>query len=84
MAISLRLNEQLERQLELAARREGLSKSELVRRSLQEFLARRETSRLPWELGQHVFGRYGSGRGDLSANRKRLVRERIHARKRRV
>lgn len=84
MTISLRLDEQLQRELERAARAAGVSKSEVIRRSLQEFLARSNTQRTPWELGQHLFGRYGSGRSDLSSNRKRLVREKVHARKRRV
>jgi Arc/MetJ-type ribon-helix-helix transcriptional regulator len=84
MTISLRLDEQLQRELERAARAAGVSKSEVIRRSLQEFLSRRSNQRTPWELGQHLFGCYGSGRGDLSTNRKRLVREKVHARKRRV
>jgi hypothetical protein len=29
----------------------------------------------PYELGKHLFGRYGSGRDDLSINRKHILRE---------
>ncbi|HUG94131.1 MAG TPA: CopG family transcriptional regulator [Planctomycetaceae bacterium] len=84
MTLSLRLDEQLHRELDQAARLEGVSKSEVVRRSLQQFLAGRRTQRLAWALGESLFGRHGSGRSDLSRSRKRVVREKVHARTRRL
>jgi hypothetical protein len=81
MAISVRLDQQTTRALEKAAAASGLSKSDLVRRCLVEFLNRQQPRPLAWELGKDVFGRFGSGRSDLSQNRKQVIRERIHGRK---
>lgn len=81
MTLSIRLDQELERDIERRARVEGISKSALVRRCLEEFFAECGDGNLAWELGKDVFGRHGSGRGDLSKNRRKLVREKIHARK---
>ena len=80
MTISFRLDESLSRELKAAARREGVTASEIVRRSVADYLARREGAATAWELGRELFGRFGSGRSDLSTDRKRLVRERLRAR----
>jgi AbrB family looped-hinge helix DNA binding protein len=34
-----------------------------------------------WEAGKHLFGKHSSDRSDRSTNRKRLLREKIHARR---
>jgi Ribbon-helix-helix protein, copG family len=81
MAISIRLDENLERELELAAATKGVSKSTLVRQCLAEYLLRNKPKKAAWELGKELFGQVGSGRSDLSRNRKRIVREKIHAAK---
>ena len=84
MTISIRLDEGLEKQLTQAARLEGVSKSDLVRRCLQKYLDSRKEGHLPWELGKHLFGCVGSGRSDLSKAGRGLVKEKIHAKKGRV
>jgi hypothetical protein len=79
--LTLRLNKELESALDTAAARAGISKSELVRQCLEEFLADKQPANLAWELGKDLFGTHGSGRGDLSRRRKELIREKIHARR---
>lgn len=81
MTMSLRLSEELERGLEQAAREEGVSKSELVRRCLADYLGECRKKPTAWELGRDLAGKYDSGRSDVSSNRKRIVKEKIHARK---
>jgi RHH-type rel operon transcriptional repressor/antitoxin RelB len=81
--ISLRLGKELEQTLERVALRQGLSKSELVRRCLQRYLDDAASPPTPWDLGKDLFGKYASGRKDLSQRRKELVREKIHGRRRR-
>jgi hypothetical protein len=81
MTISVRLDQETARALEKAAAASGLSKSDLLRRCLAEFLSREQPRQLAWELGKHLFGRFGSGRSDLSQGRKRVIRAKIHARK---
>jgi len=81
MTVSLRLEPKLAAELDVAAEREGISKSELIRRCLETYLAEQGGSRLVWELGRDRFGKQGSGRSDLSKNRKKILKAKIHARK---
>ena len=81
MTITVRLDAKTKRALARAAKENGLSNSELVRHCLREYLDQSGDGRLAWELGKDVFGKYGSGRGDLARNAKRIVREKIHAKK---
>ena len=79
MTLTLRLDGNLERQLAIAAQKVGVSKSELVRQCLTEYLDSRGDSRTAWKLGKNLFGRHGSGRTDLAASAKRIAREKAHA-----
>lgn len=79
MTLSLRLSSEVARRLEAAARRNGLSKSELVRRCLEQYLAGEEDRPSAWDLGKDLFGQCGSGQSHLARNRKRIVKEKVHA-----
>lgn len=79
MAISLRLDRTLEHDLAKLVKAEGVSKSTLVRSLIVEYVARKQGCPSPWELGKDVFGRAGSGRRDLSTNRKAVLREKLRA-----
>lgn len=81
MAISLRLDDRLTRKLAAAAKARGVSKSELIRACLDQYLAGADQGPTAWDLGKHLFGCYKSGRGDLSVRAKEIARERIHARR---
>ena len=80
MAISLRLDDQVARKLALAAKAQGISKSELVRKCLENYLAGQESQPNAWELGKPLFGCFKSGKGDLSVRAKEIAKERIRAR----
>jgi metal-responsive CopG/Arc/MetJ family transcriptional regulator len=80
MIISLRLDDHLTRRLASLAKARGISKSELIRKCLRDYLAEREQqSSTAWKLGKHLFGCYKSGRGDLSVRAKQIAQARIHA-----
>jgi hypothetical protein len=79
MMVSVRLNGNLARQLGSAARTEGITKSELIRRCLEERFSRRDDVCPAWELGKDLFGRHGSGDPNLARNRKRILREKFRA-----
>lgn len=79
MLITCRIEESLVTGLEQVARKEGMTKSEILRRALREFIDRRTGSITPWELGKDLFGKAASGRSDLSTDRKRIFREIIRA-----
>ncbi len=79
MTITLRLDDQLLRRLAAVAKAKGISKSELIRRCLAEYLGSDQQQLTAWELGKHSFGCYKSGQGDLAARAKDIAGERIHA-----
>ena len=77
---SIRLPQDLEEKLNSLSAREGITKSELVREALQEYIVNYEKAGRPYDLGQDLFGRHGSGDGTLSKTYKQKVREKIDAR----
>lgn len=83
MSVTIRLPVPLEKELARAASRKRVSKSQLIRDCLQAFLNADNDTPLAWELGKDLFGKVGSGRSDLSRNRKQIVRDKLHARHRR-
>lgn len=80
MTISLRLDEALDAALNDAAAASGVSKSEFVRRCLQERLAGDAALPSAWELGKDVFGKHRSGQENLAREAKRVARAKIHER----
>ena len=83
MSISIRLDKSLEESLRQRLQSEGISLSNFIREAVCEKLSRYENRPTPYELGEHFFGRYSSGRDDLSINRKALLREKLNAKHRR-
>ena len=81
MTITIRLDPELQKELDRAAELDGVSRSELVRECLQDYIARRKQRTTAWGLGNEVFGQYASGRSDLAANRKAILEEKLRARK---
>jgi len=78
--ITLRFDPTLEKHLADAANNLGLTKSELIRKSLSEYLEKMQKPSA-WELGEDKFGRYASGKGNLSAGRKVLLKEKIKSKR---
>jgi hypothetical protein len=84
MTIAIRLPAKLEADLRarLGARGGGLS--DFVRDAIAEKL-QREPAEKPsaYDLGKRLFGKQGSGRHDLSSNRKAILNEILRAKHRR-
>ncbi len=78
--ITLRLDQQLEQLLNNTAENLGLTKSELIRRSILDYIERLKP-RNAWDAGQDLFGKHASGRSNLSSRRKELVKEKIRAKR---
>lgn len=83
MGISIRLEKSIEDSLRKRLQFEGISLSDFIRDAIREKLASYDNQLSPYELGKDLFGRYSSGRDDLSTNRKTLLREKLHAKYRR-
>jgi hypothetical protein len=69
--ITCKIPAKLRVQLEAAAREAGVPRSEIVRRALEQALARRNGRRAPraWDLVKHLAGS-ARGPADLLTNRK--------------
>ena len=78
--ITLRLDPTLEREINNTAKHLGLSKSELIRKSIQDYIKKRKNPDA-WETGKDLFGKYSSGRDDLSVRRKEILKEKIRAKR---
>ena len=78
--ITLRLEPKLEQAINNTAKNLGLTKSELIRTSIQEYLSKLSTPGA-WEIGEDLFGKYSSGLGNLSSDRKKIVKIKVEAKR---
>lgn len=78
--ITLRLDSELEQNINNVAHQMGVTKSELIRRSIVAFIEKLEQPS-PWELGSDLFGKHASGKDNLSQDRKALIKEKIRAKR---
>jgi Arc/MetJ-type ribon-helix-helix transcriptional regulator len=83
MTVTVRLDEDTEAKLRRLLEEKGGSLSAFVRAAIAEKLEREASKPTPYELGRHLFGRYGSGRSDLSRNSEQILREMFRAKRRR-
>lgn len=72
--MTVRLDDGLEEKIEKLSAMLGVSKSELIRRSVSKFIEN-VSKPDPWTAGKDLFGKFRSGRSDLSKNRKAIVQE---------
>ena len=76
--LTLRLNPELEHIIKNTARTLGVTKSELIRQSINEYISKLEQPNA-WEAGKDLFGKYSSGLGNLSESRKDLIKNKLKA-----
>jgi len=79
--ITLRLDPKLEQVINKTAKNLGLTKSELIRKSINDYLGKLKQPNA-WETGEDLFGKYSSGLGNLSADRNDLIKNKIKAKRR--
>lgn len=77
--ITVRLPEDLEREVTRLASTENRTKTDIVRDALTRYLEHHQPQSSPYALGKDLFGTYGSGEKDRSRTYKRQVKERTHA-----
>lgn len=78
--ITLRLDPNLEQSISNTAKNLGLTKSELIRQSIHEYLGKLSKPNA-WDAGHDLFGKYSSGHSNLSTDRKGLVKDKIRAKR---
>ncbi len=78
--ITLRLDPNLEQTITNTAKNLGLTKSELVRKSILEYLNKLGKQNA-WEAGQDLFGKHSSGCHNLSSDRKEIIKDKIRAKR---
>jgi len=78
--ITLRLDPLLEETIKITAKNLGLTRSDLIRQSILDYLERLGKPDA-WEAGQDLFGRYSSGLGNLSMDRKEILKKKIRAKR---
>ena len=81
MTLTVKLNAALEQALARRSAERGVPKSVVVKRALEEHLAKEPTS--AYEAGKDLFGRLGSGGGQLGARRRERYAALVDAKRRR-
>lgn len=76
--VSVRLPRELEEKLESVSKSENLTKTDIIKEALEEYIVNIEKSKQPYKLGEDLFGKYGSGDGTLSRDYKKKVRGKVH------
>jgi hypothetical protein len=79
--LTVRLPQELEDKLKQLAASEKRTKTQVIRAALEVYLQARHGKKSASELGEDLFGRYGSGHGRLSTTYKGMLKERIRAKR---
>jgi lipase chaperone LimK len=74
--LTLRLSPDMEEKLNNIAEMLGIPKSEIVRKSLRAYLKQLEQNNA-WAAGKSLFGKYSSGKSNLSENRKAILKQKL-------
>lgn len=80
---SIRLPKDFENKLSDMAEIEKTTKSEIIKRALRRYFESYAQQTTPFDLGKDLFGRHGSGKGNLSREYKKILKEKFrekHAR----
>jgi predicted DNA-binding protein len=78
--LNVRISDELEKKLNKLSEKNKVSKSSIVKEALETYFAEIEAkeNKSPYDLGEDLFGRNGSGKGNLSTTYKTKIKEKIH------
>lgn len=74
---SIRLNKELEQKIDLIAKQRKITRSEVIREAISEYVAEKEGAGNPYELGKELFGVRGSGESDRSVYYKAKLKSKL-------
>lgn len=83
MPVSIRLGPALEERLAKASRKLRVNKTEVIKRSLEAYLAQVEPARSPYDVGADLFGADDSRGTNRAARFKDLLGRKLRAKHRR-
>ncbi|MES0490707.1 MAG: ribbon-helix-helix protein, CopG family [Leptospirales bacterium] len=75
---TVRLNKELEDQIDAIAQNEHITKSDVIKKALENYCTTFYSEKTPYEIGKELFGRQGSGRKNGSTNYKNIINKIIH------
>ena len=79
--LSVRLGESLESQLYQVSQVHNTTKTDIIKKALVLYFETisDEKKSTPYSLGKELFGKYGSGKEDLSSTYKQVFKEKLNA-----
>ncbi len=76
--LTIRLNPDMEEKLKTLAAHNNMTKTDIVKEALEDYYAKLEMKDNPYEHGKDLFGKYGSGKTDLSVTYKKTMKEKLY------
>ena len=77
--IAVRLPETIEKKLNNYAKAHNKTKTDVVKEALNLYFKKDDKKQTAYEIGNELFGKYSSGRDDLSTTYKQKLKEKIRA-----
>lgn len=80
--VSVRLDENIENQLDLISQQKHIPKSKVIKDALVyyfDMLKKESNQKSAYELGSEFFAKYSSGKDDLSTTYKQKLKDKINA-----
>lgn len=74
---SIRLSDEMEKDLEAMADQKKTSRSNIVKEALVEYMAKEKKYNKPFELGERYFGKHGSGENSRSTSYKSKIKDKL-------
>ncbi len=75
--LSVRLPKDLEYEVDRLANQENPTKTQIICKALEQYVNSKRNQQSSFELGEELFGKYGSGEGNRSVDYKRMLKEKI-------
>ncbi|MDZ7721167.1 MAG: CopG family transcriptional regulator [Balneolaceae bacterium] len=74
---SVRLSEDIEKELKSLSDQKKVSRSNIIKEALVEYISKEKEYNRPFETGKEYFGKRGSGEKDRSVTYKSRIKEKI-------
>jgi len=78
---TVRLPLEIDQRLEILSKQKHKSKTEIIKEALEYLFYKEEAEKDSYELGEELFGKYGSGDGSLSTSYKEKIKDKINAKR---